>query len=189
MPPPPKSDPGYALGRFAHIEENSNAVWFIGAELNAFLFVADGGAPEGMAAALGVFVEAVDEGCEADSVCERCQRCSPNRDNEVRAGASLALLKMLANRPVYRIQRREGAKAQFSTAGGGTAPKSQNSPKIIRVPPYYVQIGTSDFGRGPCLPPCPPPVFGPACQNQQQSNAVLLANAANNNLTPKTASF
>ena len=36
----------------------------------------------------------------------------------------------------------------------GKVPKSQNSPKIIRVPPY-VQIGTSDFGRGP-WPPCPP---------------------------------
>ena len=65
-----------------------------------------------------------------------------------------------------RIQRREGAKAQFSTTtrltlGGAKAPKSQNFPKIIRVPPY-AQIGTSDFGRGARgpWPPCPP-VYGP----------------------------
>ena len=57
------------------------------------------------------------------------------------------------------------ARIQNSTTGGGQgpifddgrgkAPKSQNSPKIIRVPPF-VQIRTSDFGRGP-WPPCPPP--------------------------------
>ena len=54
-----------------------------------------------------------------------------------------------AARPVYRIQRR-GGKAQFSTTGGAKAPKSQNFPKIIRVPPY-VKTGPqiSEGGHGP----------------------------------------
>ena len=46
-----------------------------------------------------------------------------------------------------------GAKAQFSTTGGAKAPKSQNFPKIIRVPPY-VKTGTSDFGGA--MAPLPP---------------------------------
>ena len=59
-------------------------------------------------------------------------------------------------RPVYRIQRRGGQGPVFDD-GGAKVPKSQNSPKIIRVPPY-VKTGTSDFGggHGPPGPPCIP---------------------------------
>ena len=50
-----------------------------------------------------------------------------------------------------------GGKAQFSTTGGGgKVPKSQNSPKIIRVPPY-VKTGPQISGGGsmaPLAPPC-----------------------------------
>ena len=75
------------------------------------------------------------------------------------------------SRPVYRIQRREGAKAQFSTTGGAKAPKSQNSAKIIRVP-LMCKSGPqiSGGGHGPLPPPCiracaPRMLFGDSRRN------------------------
>ena len=50
----------------------------------------------------------------------------------------------------------EGPRPNFRRRGA-KAPKSQNFPKIIRVPPY-VLIRTSDFGREPwAMAPLPPP--------------------------------